>query len=196
MSYFTKTSFWLSSNMNLNWFCECFVNWPFIFSYPFANHGIRQIKFITPLTHGEGFAVISNYLVTSSIIALCLLRSPFHIAWFVIAIIIYSINAMLFGWLKPNVSDKAIKRFVPWHVKLNSTSAVQMIILRFWIIASGLYCLPCKIFCCAALSMNWRSANFLYIGHVFKSLVRIKILKASEFKRLSGAFFNLNQYSL
>jgi hypothetical protein len=179
MSIIARMSFCSFPCADLGSLIECSFYRPTIFRNSFTYSTIRQIKFITPLAHGHGFAFITDYLIASSIIRLLFLNAPYYIARLIISIVIYTLYAMFFARPFANIIKERLKGLIPWFMKFNPSAAISFIWLRFWVIATGFYCFPCLIFSRIALTMKRRSSNLLYISHVFNCLVTIKILKAS-----------------
>ena len=103
---------------------------------------IVQIKLSTPLNKCHCSSSIANHPISSGVILVLRQGFPFAISGLVSNSVIKSLKCMPTRWLWPHVSQECLKAVPPASTHGNSTSAIIMPLVAFWIRAAALHTLP------------------------------------------------------
>lgn len=118
-----------------------------------------NIHSFSPLCDSLGRSVNSNAMVVSAVIVLGRPVCPANIARFVIAVVIYAVNAMVWGRLISNIAIKRLKRIYPFFADLYATTSVVFKAFIGWAITSVFHVLPCFVFRRFGHAMSSHSFN-------------------------------------
>jgi hypothetical protein len=80
--------------------------------------------------------------IVSPILCLRLIKNPLAIIALIVAIIVYSINAMKLAWPFPNIGYKCIKRITPTFRHNYPTAAISWVTFFIHVVTSSFYSAP------------------------------------------------------
>ncbi len=96
--------------------------------------------FIGPFRNGERDPIMRNTLIGASIVLLDFFRGPTAVAWFIVSIIVNSIERAI-QWARPHIFVK-VPEVVPPLADLDSTASVSVPIMVVSMVASANHCVP------------------------------------------------------
>lgn len=94
---------------------------------PFSNGPNTNTKLTRPLGNRHGHSIHCVAHIGSPVVALGLLRCPLAIIWFVVSIIVFSVNAEPCSWAKSHISQEQIKGIFPPIANLNSSPSIKWV---------------------------------------------------------------------
>lgn len=106
-----------------------------------------------PFPKRFGPSFVGNKPVSSGIVCLFLSCSPTAVVGFVIAVIIFSFDAVLIGWSWSHISKEVCKRFSPSFANMNAPVAIAMVIGIVGYVATGNHPRPGFILPCFCHAM-------------------------------------------
>lgn len=112
-----------------------------------------------PFSKAFRFAVVSHQEICASIVRLLSLRRPATVPGLIMAVIVDAIYFVAFGWARPHVLQKRLKRKLPAITYLNSASTVTWIGLVVFIQTPPLYSAPNLVFCRVGLPVRAAMAD-------------------------------------
>ncbi len=127
-----------------NWFSQCTAYAPSGVFQSRPKGSKRNSRFIAPLAECLGFATISQVSIVAPVKHLSSLRSPAHVAWFIVAVVIYSIQAIS-GRTRADLREKCLESVKFWR-NLNASAAIVGVLGVFRISTTRQHIAPCGVF--------------------------------------------------
>ncbi len=100
-----------------------------------TNQSRGNAESLTPFTQGLTFAAQNNNAVTPAITSLLARRTPLHVMWLIVSVIVNPVQAVLLRRPSPYMHQKFCIR---GELKLDSPSAIVAVIASAWVGASRL----------------------------------------------------------
>ena len=107
----------------LNWNRKRVGDAPAINIYPSPNRSGVNTNLLGPSRNSADDAIMRKESGASSVVRLFRFRGPNAVFGFVISIIIFSFNAVFFGWARPHIRDEVLKP-PPAFTDLDSSSPI------------------------------------------------------------------------
>jgi len=100
----------------------------------------------SPCANAHSFFVERDSLGMGSVLSLLYRSCPSAIDWFVVAVIVNSINRVLWAWLFAHINQKVRKRLQPALANCDASSSIAVIVRSARIAASSLHFFPSAVF--------------------------------------------------
>lgn len=98
-----------------------------------------------PLGSGQGLTVMSQYAAISLVATLFNCCCPAAVSRFIVAIVVYPLQAVRWRWLPPHIREKVVKRLLPSFAHFYASTAVVFVVGTLWVVTSLIHGVPCVV---------------------------------------------------
>jgi hypothetical protein len=124
-----------------------------------AESTMRYAESSCPLSQAQRFPIVCQHSSFTSVLRLLKFCSPSTIAWFVVSVIVNTINSCIWRWFRSHVCDEVIEADFPSFAKRYASVCVQVFVFVVGV-ATSLHFLPrCVLGCLVSTSSTCSSAS-------------------------------------
>jgi hypothetical protein len=88
---------------------------------------------------------MDQYTIISLVATLFSSCCPATVARFIVAVVVYPLQAVRWGWLSSHVGEEVVKRLLPSLAHLDSTTAIVFVTSTVWVVTSLIHGIPCIV---------------------------------------------------